>query len=382
MKVVNYVPHGALPDIRGFAPAIVAWNLVKSYRLSQSYTLCNLETHSQQYELHPEAGHIHRLKEGALYRRLFKKMTRLDPYPLHARAAEIVNQINPDIFHAHQLELPVNDFLSRLKKKLPIVIHAHAVRTFKPDEGVADAYIAVAQYTKQRMIERGYPEEKIHVIHNGVDTHLFAPGSEEEKVILRKIVGIPADAIVMAYVGRKQEAKGFYRFLAVAKEMLEKHDQVFAFAVGPTPADPMPSEKRASYDRLLASLASNPRFLNMDAVPHRTLSALYKISDMVISATQDDQHPLVVIEAMATGNVVIVSNYAGIKESVQHGTTGFLLEDPTNMDELTATVEQTINQWPQMSGLIKAARQSAVEQYDWHSLAAKLERLYFELVQN
>ena len=29
MKICEYVPHGAVPDIRGFAPAIVAQNFAK-----------------------------------------------------------------------------------------------------------------------------------------------------------------------------------------------------------------------------------------------------------------------------------------------------------------------------------------------------------------
>ena len=49
---------------------------------------------------------------------------------MHARLAKIARTASPDLIHAHQLEFPVRDFRRRLGRDLPVVLHAHAVRSF------------------------------------------------------------------------------------------------------------------------------------------------------------------------------------------------------------------------------------------------------------
>ena len=44
IKLVSYVPHGPVPDIRGFAPSIVAFNLMKHFRQTSPVTICSRET--------------------------------------------------------------------------------------------------------------------------------------------------------------------------------------------------------------------------------------------------------------------------------------------------------------------------------------------------
>ena len=239
IKLVSYVPHGTVPDTRGFAPSIVAYNLTKNLKQISAVTICNRETYRKDYEVDPEIGPIYRIREGRLYRRLFRKITRLDPYPLHARASKIVNTISPDIFHAHQLEFPVEDFLRRLDKRIPLVIHAHVTnRKFSPKRGTANLYITVSKYVKNELAKNGYPEEIIEVIHNGVDTELFnKPALPNEKQAIKNSMSIPEDAFVISFVGRIQEIKGVDVFLQTAGILLPKYPKLYVFTVGPEPDD-------------------------------------------------------------------------------------------------------------------------------------------------
>ena len=150
--ICQYVPHGAIPDKRGFAPAIVAENISKYFKRLHPFFISNQENYKKSYEK-LDMGEVYRLKEGKIYTKLFKKITRLDPYPLHIRAAKIVNKVECDFFCVHQLEFPVKEFKNKVNKDLKVVVYAHASgRSFKRERGVADKYIAVSEFTKNFLV--------------------------------------------------------------------------------------------------------------------------------------------------------------------------------------------------------------------------------------
>ena len=212
MKAVTYTPHGALPDLRGFAPAIVAAEISKRLGFTRNIHVTAREAGLEAFDIHPELGEIHRIAESRAYVRL-RKLSRFDPAPLHARLAALCQHLSPDLVHAHQIEFPVADFRRRAGHEIPVVVHAHSVRSWNPELGLADRYIAVSSFTRDSLVERGFPAERIEVIPNGADTDLFAPADAATRNGLRIALGIPAENFVLAYVGRKQASKGFLTFL-------------------------------------------------------------------------------------------------------------------------------------------------------------------------
>lgn len=73
--------------------------------------------------------------------------------------------------------------------------------------------------------------ERISVLDDGVDTDLFKLHSEEEKVELRKTLGIPENRIVILYTGSMTQAKGVGELLDVVPAILKENDTImFVFA--------------------------------------------------------------------------------------------------------------------------------------------------------
>lgn len=379
MKVAIYVPHGALPDKRGFAPAIVAWNHARRLKSVTPLVISAREDYPDALEI-VEGIPVYRIGESRLYRRLFRKATRLDPYPLHRRAAKIAGRETPDLFHAHQLEFPVADFVRSLGRRLPMVVHAHAVRAFDPALGLAEKYIAVSEYTRGLLIERGYPADRIEVIYNGVDTGIFVPPRDDEKRRLRRELDIAPDARVVCFIGRKQTSKGFHAFLKVTDQLLRRHEDVFAVCAGPALYER--DAERGAIKQLLAELGANPRFRDFPALQHDKLSSLYKLSDIVLLPTQHggEQHPLVVVEAMASGCLTIATGMAGINETIRHGVTGLLIKNASDLEELVEMTDSSVRNLAAMEAMRKAARDFAVSTFDWNIITRKLERLYLDLL--
>jgi glycosyltransferase involved in cell wall biosynthesis len=382
-RAAIYVPHGAVPDQRGFAPAIVAWQFARRLRQIAPCLISAREHYRADFE-YIDGIPVHRIQESRLYRRLFRKATRLDPWPLHRRAARLLERERWDLLHAHQLEFPVADFQRHVRAPRPILLHAHVTTNrFDAARGVAARYIAASGYVRERLIEaQGYPSERVVVVQNGVDTELFAPAEAAERSRLRARWGLPPEAAVLAFVGRKQEVKGFHVFLRTLAALLPRHAELYAIAAGPELDE---ARRESSYDEreaLRATLHASGRLIELPAMPQTALADVLRAADLALLPSQAEPQGLAMIEAMASGCVTISSNVGGIRESIRHGDTGYLLQRADDVDEAIALCEQvlqTSSQWP---ALRARARADIAARFAWEVVSAKLEALYFEVLRS
>lgn len=379
MKLAIYVPHGAVPDKRGFAPAIVAWNHARRLKSVKPIVICAREDqtpgHASMYDIS-----IHRIGEGRFYRRFFRKITRFDPYPLHRRAAKIVNHESSDLLHAHQLEFPIADFLKSLKRKIPVIVHAHVTAgRFEESRGAADRYLAVSQHVKEKLTrEKNFPAARVEVLPNGVDTALFSPPSNAERAALRRAWNVPLESIVVSFVGRKQEVKGFHVFLKTVEVAMARHKSLYVLAAGAEPKDSAHEKTFGLRRDIRNKLKASGRYAEFPAVPHAQLAEILKMSDILLAPSLSEPQGMVMLESMACGCVTISANVEGIKESITHGTTGFLLNHPDNPDEALAQLEHAIAQREALDAMRQAARQTVMNRFDWDIIVARLEKIYWD----
>lgn len=381
MKIVTYTPHGALPDLRGFAPAIVAGEIARNLGFTRNIHVTAREEGLSSLEYHPALGEIHRFRESAAYRLFFRKLSRLNPCPEQARLAKLCQTIQPDLVHAHQIEFPVADFQRRLGRNIPVVVHAHSVRGFAAERGLADRYIAVSDFTRDQLIEKGFPAERIVVVPNGADTDLFSPADAATRSGLRAALGIEADAFVLAYVGRKQTAKGFVSFLQALEGLARAGLKVKGVCAGPIPPDTLREEGYAEREKQRLALIARGLLVDLPALPHHQLVNVYRVADALHFATRfkGEQHPLVLIEGLACGCAVLTSRIAGIAETVTHGEHALLLDEPENPAEAIAHILDIAAQPEKYAAMRAAGRQRARSLYDWRAIAGQVERIYFEL---
>jgi glycosyltransferase involved in cell wall biosynthesis len=374
--VAIYVPHGAIPDRRGFAPAIAAWEAARRMRVVAPYVISASEDYRLKLET-VEGIDVYRLHESVVYRRLFRKITRIDPWPLHRRAARVARRAPTDVFHAHQLEFPVADFQRAVGFRLPVLVHAHVTNVrFDAQRGVAHRYLAVSNHVRACLMEKGYPADRIEVVSNGVDTARFAPVTHERLAEIRREFGLPERARVLAFAGRKQEVKGFHVFLRVAERLLNRRADVYAMVAGPEPGDARRDSSYSERQARRARLAATGRYLEFPALPHPRLADLMRASDVMLLPSLDEPQGMVMVEALATGAIVISSNIGGIRESIRNGESGFLLERPDDDEEVMRRVEDVLDRLDSLAPMRAAARADMVARYDWSVVTGALERIY------
>jgi glycosyltransferase involved in cell wall biosynthesis len=219
------------------------------------------------------------------------------------------------------------------------------------------------------------------VIYNGVDSDLFAPPGPDDKRRLRCVLQIPENCIVVAYVGRKQAVKGFLVFLKVMEALLPRYANLMALAVGPTPHEALRETEFAEIRALSNKLGRGGRYRELPALPHQRLANIYKVTDVVLAPTyfQGEQHPLAICEALSAGTVAIASDWAGIKETIRDGETGFLLRKPGDFGEALQVTGRVLHDLHGLTHMRTAARLHVLENFHWQRSANRLETLFFEL---
>jgi D-inositol-3-phosphate glycosyltransferase len=289
----------------------------------------------------------------------------------------------------HELELPlVSTFhtLARVKVDADVAESAERVRAEADVIRCSDAILANCDEEADDLV-RHYDArpERIEVVPPGVDHAFFSPGDRDGA---RAALGwTDADRIssaggrgaaqhpVLLFVGRIQPLKG----LDVAVGTLAELDDPSAELVvvgGPSGADG-PGELAKVLD-LAHELRVADRIRWVEPQPHHLLSTWYRAADLVLVPSRSESFGLVALEAAACGRPVVAAAVGGLRTIVEHGRTGLLVEgrDPASY---AAAVDRVLSD-DALAASMGAAGAERAGRYTWSTTAARLRRLYTDLV--
>ncbi|MGA9378282.1 MAG: glycosyltransferase [Phormidium sp.] len=240
-----------------------------------------------------------------------------------------LQELQPTLIHAHfgvcgTLALPL---MQRLK--LPMIVtfygldatmkdayakwesitHRIYLRRREALKREASLFIAVSEFIKEKLIEQGFPAEKIVAHYYGVDTEKFTPDP-----------AVPRESVVL-FVGRLAEKKGCEYLIQAMAQVQEQISHVKLVIIGDGPL-------RENLEALAAKSLPNYQFLGLqssDVVRSWMNRSLLLAVPSVTASTGDSEGlPTVVVEAQSMGLPVVGSIHAGIPQAVVHGETGFL----------------------------------------------------------
>ena len=112
--------------------------------------------------------------------------------------------------------------------------------------------------------------------------------------------------------------------------------------------------------------------------PHELLSSYYRAADVCIVPSRSESFGLVALEAAACGTPVVASAVGGLTTLVDHGRTGFLVEE-TSPDAYAAAVRRVFAE-PLAAERLSTAAVLRARGYTWRGAARTLVELHDELV--
>jgi UDP-glucose:(heptosyl)LPS alpha-1,3-glucosyltransferase len=109
--------------------------------------------------------------------------------------------------------------------------------------------------------------------------------------------------------------------------------------------------------------------------PSRDVARCHAAADVFALPTRYEPFGLVIIEALASGLPVITSRLAGAAAAIDHGRSGYLLEDPGDAGELAGRLDALLD--AEARERMGAAAAAGVADYEWQHVLARIDALLF-----
>jgi glycosyltransferase involved in cell wall biosynthesis len=237
----------------------------------------------------------------------------------------------------------------------------------------ASRIVAVADAVRHETIELfGVDASRIVTIPNGVSVDRIQPLRGRSHT--RRILGIPADAVVLLSLGALTWEKDPMTQLDVAAMAVRnRHDAVHLF-VGDGPM-------RREIEKRIAELALSPQCRVIGS--RSDVGDVLAASDVLLFASRADGMegmPATVIEAGMAGLPVAAYSIVGIPEVVVHGVTG-LLARHGDTHELSGHVTRLLVESNLRLTMGEAARRLCRPRFDIKSIAPRYLALYSQAIQ-
>jgi len=226
----------------------------------------------------------------------------------------------------------------------------------------ADIIITPSEFSAGT-VRRYFPKKNVVGILNGVDVDSFHPG-KKDLAILREKYHVRTDKPIIAFVGTLQARKRPDVFIEIARRFPNAH----FVAVG---------RKTPEEDFLAGS--SIPNFQWIPLMPREDIAVLLASSYAFVFPSLDEPSAAVILEAMASGAVPVLSKSGGNGEFLEDGKSGFLIPyDSQEIEMFTGILAQLVSDKGFHENISAAARREA-ERHSFDIVAEQYKKAILSL---
>jgi len=230
-----------------------------------------------------------------------------------------------------------------------------------------DIVFAPSPGIQRWLSEFGVTDDSVF-LSNCVDTEPFrspaAPRSREE-------FGFPADSVVFCYLGRVSAEKNMglltRAFIRTAGEVPGAY--LLVLGTGTSLAEAMKSFEDAG-------LSDRVRFAGL--TPYAEVPDYLAATDVFVTASVSETHPLVIMEAFAAGLPAIGVHSPGVSDIIEDGVTGFLT--PEDAGAFAARMTEIATD-PELRQRLASAAATAAARFDVRIMAEELMGHYQRLIR-
>lgn len=324
---------------------------------------------------------------------------------------------NIDIIHLNDGLMGLFGLWLKSYTNIPVVVTFHGLdlvfpnglyqRRIKYQFTKYDGLICVSTATAQAALDRGFSQDQVFVVPNGVDHDLANFTSDKQKTrqqILSEYGFNVQDKKVLITLGRPVKRKGFSWFLQHVVPKLDK--DIIVLMVGPL-SEPKPkslwsrmiptafkeriellfggvNDEQTIRD-LLKQPAYQNRVLQTGKVPFQQLLAFLQLADLFVMPNikmegDAEGFGLVALEASLCQTVVLASELEGIPEAIQNNKNGYLL--PSKKENLwLETIEAMLSDSKRLDADGKRFQQFTLENYGWEKMTKGYLEVFKKIIQ-
>ena len=231
-----------------------------------------------------------------------------------------------------------------------------------------------------------HPEQyrhKISIIHEGIDTQVVKPPRENFTLKMPDGRVLTRKDEVITYVSRNLEPyRGFPTFMRSLELILKRRPRACAIVVGGKEVSygvPLP-EGQNYLDVMLDQVdIDRKRVYFMDRVPYQKFLSVLQISSAHIYLTIPFVLSWSMLEAMASGCLVIGSDTPPVQELIEHDKNG-LLVDFFSPEAIADAVDRVMESKSRLQRIRMDARRTIVERYDMKRVSLPRQLRLIELI--
>ena len=236
-----------------------------------------------------------------------------------------------------------------------------------------DHVIAISNYVKELITSQYFGvEDRLSVVHRGVDIDLFSPDRVNQTRIINFVDGlaVPEDVPVVMLPARATEWKGHHILLQALAKIKDQPFICLMIGAG----DGKPAFVKGLV-RFGDQLGLEGRF-RLTPIIDDMPAALMVADVVVMPSITPEPFGRVALEAQAMGRPIVAFDHGGAVESIIPGKTGWLAR-PKDVNSLAEALAEALSLSPrQRNMLAKAARKHIEENFSTETMCAQTIKIY------
>ncbi len=314
--------------------------------------------------------------------------------------------IDAHVVHCHTWYSHLGGILAKKGYGIPLVITNHSLEPLRPWKReqlglgydlslwiektaleMADSIIAVSKEMRDDIIRLfDVEEEKVRVIYNGIDTDEYKPIYSKDGLLE---YGINPERPYVLFVGRITRQKGIIH-LVNAINYMDENVQVVLCA-----GQPDTEEIKVEMEEGVKEVQKKREHIVWIRkwLPKKPMIEIFSNAAVFCCPSIYEPFGFINLEAMACGTAVVASAVGGIKEVVDQGETGYLVEfeqhkespfEAVYPDQFSRGLAESINKLMEDEKLRKEmgekGRKRAEELFSWKHISQETHELYKSLL--
>jgi glycosyltransferase involved in cell wall biosynthesis len=310
--------------------------------------------------------------------------SRMNWFAARRSISDLITKYDIDLIHAHDTHSNVLVGLGR--GRFPVAAvgspygwweapwHVQAKTYHWVEKNLAlphfERVYTVSQNMKQKVLAGRTPEERIRVIHTGIDLAQFDTGASRDEA--RACFGFREEHVVVGTVSRLFREKGHKHLLNAAAALRESCPQLRLLIVGT-------GDQREALETQAAQLGLRDRVVFTGF--HADLPGALRAMDIFTQPSIDAEgFPTAVLEAQGAGLPVVVSDIGGTVETIDPNRTG-LLVPPADEPALAAALRGLIEEPDRRRAMAANARPWIESQFTLSDMMRQMTATYYEAIE-
>ena len=303
------------------------------------------------------------------------------------RLKEEIDREGYDVIHCHGARANFIGFFlkSKINKPMITTIHSDYKLDFKDNfykkivytglNSIAlkkfDYYIAISNTFKEMLVKRGFKENKIFTVYNGIDLEGKMNYISREEFFKRYNIEAK-DKIIVGIAARLDLVKDHETFIRAAYKVLKKEKNII-FLIAGTGND----EKRLKALTEELGIGDSVHFLGYVKDPYSFFNAI----DINVLTSVSESFPYVILEGARLKKTIISTDVGGVSQLVENGKNGWLIE-VGDSDALAEKIVFFINNKDRINEMGENLFKSVEANFSSKRMAEEHIKIYKKILEN